>query len=116
VVQVAYQYNVPVMALDHPIMDQVSMFSLDRTNIVLDTVKRAEIAGDGVSLVLRLYESMGGRGTFTLQRYPNNNSVLTRLLKRMSLMYWKRSLARSKLKTRRRYRLLLNLSRLLPYF
>jgi alpha-mannosidase len=64
------------MALDHPIMDQVSMFSLDRTNIVLDTVKRAEIGGDGVSLILRLYESMGGRGTFTLQRYPNNGSVL----------------------------------------
>ncbi|KAJ3407717.1 Glycoside hydrolase, 38 vacuolar alpha mannosidase [Chytridiales sp. JEL 0842] len=73
VVQKAYQYNSPPIV--RPLFNSSSesinkltagtqFFSVDMENVVLDTVKIAEDPrGNGTDLVLRFYESMGGRGT-----------------------------------------------------
>lgn len=55
VVQEAYEFNVPVLVVPGE-AGQVSMFSVDTPNIILETVKPAE---DGSpDIILRLYESM----------------------------------------------------------
>ncbi|KAJ3175511.1 Alpha-mannosidase 2C1 [Geranomyces variabilis] len=70
VVQAAYEFNVPLIAgipaipADFP---PCQFFKVDTANLVLDTVKVAE---DGDALVLRLYESCGGRGAAKLSIHP----------------------------------------------
>ena len=50
-------------ALDKP------LFEVDQDNIVVDCVKIAEDAASaGSCVVVRLYESMGGRGQVSLKR------------------------------------------------
>ncbi|KAJ3154526.1 Glycoside hydrolase, 38 vacuolar alpha mannosidase [Geranomyces michiganensis] len=67
VVQAAYEFNVPLIAgigagADVEFSPR-QFFKIDTANLVLDTVKVAE---DGNALVLRLYESCGGRGVANL--------------------------------------------------
>ena len=46
------------------------LFEVDQDNIVIDCVKLAEDATSaGSRVVVRLYESMGGRGQVSLKRY-----------------------------------------------
>ena len=40
-----------------------NLFSVDESNVVIETVKKAE---DSQALIVRLYESHGGRGTVML--------------------------------------------------
>ncbi|KAJ3284791.1 Alpha-mannosidase 2C1, partial [Blyttiomyces sp. JEL0837] len=78
VVKVAYQYNVPPVV--QPVLvnptaaTQVSgkgnsYFSVDKENLVLDTVKIAEEprVGKFVDVVVRFYEANGGRGVARIQ-------------------------------------------------
>ncbi|KAJ3157029.1 Alpha-mannosidase 2C1 [Geranomyces variabilis] len=70
VVQAAYEFNVPLIAgiPASPIeLSPCQFFKVDTDNLVLDTVKVAE---DGDGLVLRLYESCGGRGVAKLSIHP----------------------------------------------
>ncbi|KAJ3094749.1 Glycoside hydrolase, 38 vacuolar alpha mannosidase [Physocladia obscura] len=76
VVKIAYQYNIkPIIRPKflNSIVNEISLnsssyFSVDKRNVVLDTVKVAEdaridAAGNFVDVVIRLYEAYGGRGT-----------------------------------------------------
>ncbi|KAI9362490.1 glycosyl hydrolases family 38 N-terminal domain-containing protein [Zopfochytrium polystomum] len=74
VVREAYQFNVSPIA--HPslvsfdTMKGIEFFSLDKTNVVVDTVKVAEdprSKEDLTDIVIRLYEAYGGRGTLHLK-------------------------------------------------
>ena len=58
-VQQGYQLNVPVKVVKGELGTR-SLFSIDKPNIILDTVKPPEDA-DKRKIVLRLYESMGTR-------------------------------------------------------
>ena len=58
-VQQGYQLNVPVKVVEGNMGTQ-SLFSLDQSNILLDTVKPPEDASSN-KIILRLYESMGTR-------------------------------------------------------
>jgi alpha-mannosidase len=61
VVAEAYRFNVPVLiASAAEATEPHSFASVDDPNLVLDTIKRAE---DDNSIILRLYECHGGRGT-----------------------------------------------------
>lgn len=69
-VAAAYHLNDPLIVAATPDAGQESaartlipLFSLDRTNVVIETVKQAE---DGQGLILRLYECQRQRGTVTL--------------------------------------------------
>ncbi len=62
----AYALNDPLIAVDgtgRPGQPIHPLLTVDRENIVIETVKRAE---DGRGLIVRLYESQRQRGTFTL--------------------------------------------------
>jgi alpha-mannosidase len=61
VVAEAARFNVPLRRSSAP---AGSFASVDDSNLVLDTIKRAE---DSDALVLRLYEAHGARGTATLR-------------------------------------------------
>lgn len=68
VVEEAHALNNPLRlrALEtHPgaLPPQASFFSLDRSGLIIDTVKPSE---DGDGMILRLYESRGSRGRFKL--------------------------------------------------
>lgn len=55
-----------------------SLLSLDRSNVVIEVVKRAE---DGHGLIVRLYEAEGGRGRVTLaSTLPVRKAWITNLL------------------------------------
>lgn len=79
VVAEAYRFNAPVLfARGSSSGDAVSFASVDDTNLVLDTIKRAE---DGDSVVLRLYECHGARGAAALSiNLPFNTAVFCNLL------------------------------------
>ena len=67
VVQMGYQFNEPVSGIEAPSISTLQFFELSSTSLVLDTIKQA---GDGTrSLILRFYESYGGRGVARLSRY-----------------------------------------------
>ncbi|MBT4612086.1 MAG: alpha-mannosidase, partial [Gemmatimonadetes bacterium] len=57
VIAEGFSFNVPLQWTG---ADATSWFRSDDAGLILDTVKRAE---DSESLVLRLYEAYGGRGT-----------------------------------------------------
>jgi alpha-mannosidase len=63
VVQNGYEFNTPVLqmigGLSSPSLT-TPLFSVDQQNIVIDAVKKSE---DGNCIVVRMYESMGGRGS-----------------------------------------------------
>jgi alpha-mannosidase len=63
-VQEGYQLNVPPQVFEGQAGTQ-SLFTLDRSNIILETVKPAE-DGTPEDIVLRLYESMGTRTRVSL--------------------------------------------------
>ncbi len=63
VVRAAYAFNNPLLVAPAAGAPAVSFFRVDRPNLVLDTVKRAE---DGEGLIVRLYEAFGGRGVARL--------------------------------------------------
>lgn len=69
VVQAGYELNAPALTVLLPeaqpgeLPAAYSQFSLDRPNVILETVKKAE---DGCGLILRLYEAWGSRTRMTL--------------------------------------------------
>ncbi|KAJ3326548.1 Alpha-mannosidase 2C1, partial [Blyttiomyces sp. JEL0837] len=73
VVKVAQQFNIKPIVRTLTMKETRSLdvtrtlFTIDQSNVVLDTIKMAEDAplpsvADGVDIVLRLYEAYGGRG------------------------------------------------------
>ncbi|AQQ69677.1 Mannosylglycerate hydrolase [Limihaloglobus sulfuriphilus] len=67
-VNAGYAVNDPVIAVRNDSAAAVSqdispLFSVDRESVVIETVKRSE---DGTALLLRLYNSLAGRGEFRL--------------------------------------------------
>lgn len=63
-VPMAWQLNVPLTAVLTPSHEGVlapeqSIFSVDRGNVIIDTVKKAE---DGNDLIIRIFEALGQRG------------------------------------------------------
>lgn len=80
VVQQGYELNIPPQRLPGS-AESRSLFELDRSNIILDTVKPAE-DGSG-DLVLRLYESMSTRTCARLKiDLPVKKVQLTNMLER----------------------------------
>jgi alpha-mannosidase len=75
VVQTGYQFNVSpiiqkILVEDSQLLIQSnhSLFTVDKPNLVIDSIKFAEDARDGkFDVIVRLYESMGGRGTALLK-------------------------------------------------
>lgn len=51
---------------DLPFSNLDSLFSVDSPNVVIDTIKHSESGGTS-TIVFRLYESKGGRGTTNLK-------------------------------------------------
>jgi len=80
VVREAYDLNVPVQIVPgNQAEAQGSFFTLDRDNIVIETVKPAEDGTDDV--ILRLYESMRTAARCTLHVFrPIQSAVLTNML------------------------------------
>jgi len=74
-VRKAYEFNAPVRAvagrLKSGLPRTASMLSIDRPNVIVETVKMAE---DDDSLIVRLFECYGQRGTATidLRRAPKS--------------------------------------------
>jgi alpha-mannosidase len=70
IIPFAYFLNFPVLHLTtrgtgaEPFLENKSLFSVDVPNVVIETVKRAELEE---AMVLRLYESFGKRGRVHLQ-------------------------------------------------
>ncbi|TPX58087.1 hypothetical protein PhCBS80983_g03399 [Powellomyces hirtus] len=67
VVQAGYEYNVPLL-VGSPTSSAITpsqYFKVDQKNIVLDTIKVAEDAS-GKDIIVRMYESSGGRGVVKL--------------------------------------------------
>lgn len=68
-IQQAYSLNDPVIAYratnkSQELKQIQSLFNIDRENVIIETVKRAE---DGNGFVVRFYESLGCRGLVTLK-------------------------------------------------
>lgn len=77
VVAEGFKFNVPVQFVPGSVSPK-SFFSVDTDALVLDTVKKAE---DDDSLVLRFYESEGGRGTANVSvALPFKSAVFTNAL------------------------------------
>jgi alpha-mannosidase len=63
----AYAFNDPWLLTPlngHPKQSQFSLVSVDRPNVVIETIKQAE---DGNGLIVRMYESRRSRGPVTLR-------------------------------------------------
>jgi alpha-mannosidase len=64
VIDEAQAFNMPVvLQTTHAAPTSINLFSTDTDNVVIDTVKKAE---DSNAIIVRLYESHGGRGPVTL--------------------------------------------------
>ncbi len=64
VIDQAYAFNLPlVIGTTQAEATSMNLFSVDQSNVVIETVKKAE---DSNALIVRLYESHGGRGAVTL--------------------------------------------------
>lgn len=60
VVRNGYEFNCPLIVTPGSASSNIGSFiTVDKSNIVVDTIKQSE---DGKSLVIRCYESYGGRG------------------------------------------------------
>eukprot|EP00842_Homolaphlyctis_polyrhiza_P001002 jgi/Hompol1/1902/HPOL_004993-RA len=70
-VRAGYEFNVPLLVSKTATANSVatpSLFTVDQPNIVLDTIKIIEDARPGEkTLVLRIYEAYGGRGTVKIR-------------------------------------------------
>ena len=61
VIQEGYRFNVPLMVIPVTNLESpVSYFEVDHQSVIIDTIKKSE---DGDSIIVRLYESFGGRRT-----------------------------------------------------
>jgi alpha-mannosidase len=63
-VKTAYLLNDPIVvwknsAAANKLQNMQSMFKVDRESVVIETVKKAQ---DGDGFIVRMYESLGGRG------------------------------------------------------
>jgi alpha-mannosidase len=67
--KVGYNFNVPMLIFPNSTVDESllnkKLFSVDNENIILDTIKKEELNGSN-GIIIRLWESMGGRGTCRL--------------------------------------------------
>lgn len=75
----AYNFNIPLQVRQLSVGEQSkSFFSVDKANVVIETVKKAE---DSDEIIVRLYESHGGRGRFQLRSsLPVKQAVACNLL------------------------------------
>lgn len=66
-----YEFNQPLIIRAAPVSSVPSLspwlFAVDKESIILETVKRPEDASDESSVIVRLWDSLGGRGSVTLQ-------------------------------------------------
>lgn len=87
VVEQAYAFNLPLLAVAAGKPEQRSFFSVDNPAAVIDTVKKAE---EGDSLIIRLYESHGSHGRVRLSSSLNfRSAVVTDLLENeLSALAW----------------------------
>jgi alpha-mannosidase len=82
-VAAAYALNDPLIVWNssQPVLSQTvlnSLVAVDRPNVIIETVKRAE---DGNGLIVRLYENQRRRGTVTLKAgFPLQRATRTNLL------------------------------------
>lgn len=60
----AFAFNNPIIVSESNLNESKSFFSVDHESVILDAVKKAEDSGD---IVVRLYESFGGRCNFKLK-------------------------------------------------
>lgn len=79
VVHEAYNLNVPPLVVAGASRNEVSLFSVNRNSVVIETVKPAE--GDSSKVVVRLYESIGAATSCELAtRLPMNRAALADML------------------------------------
>jgi len=83
--RVGYNFNSPILIFPTAKVDEnllnKSLFSLDSNNIILETVKNSE---DQSCIVVRLWESMGGRGTCRLSsHFQILSAIRTNLLEEL---------------------------------
>jgi len=73
-VRTGYNFNVPLEIINSTMNEymDVPLFSVDKENIVIETLKKSE---DGDHVVVRVWESLGGRGSATLTTGLQFNSV-----------------------------------------
>lgn len=70
VVQAGYEFNIPLMQFPHePKFDYGGpFFETNCKNVVIDSIKRAEQSTSETALILRMFESYGGRGIVKISR------------------------------------------------
>lgn len=89
VIDEAYAFNIPVVVRStKAVAGTFNLFSTDVTNVVIETVKQAE---SGDALIVRLYESHGGRGPVKLTSdLPAKRAILCNgLEEETGLLEWK---------------------------
>jgi alpha-mannosidase len=69
-VQKGYEFNLPLEAsISSVSCPPKSLFSVDKDNVIIDTVKKEHVGGPCV--VVRMFEAYGGRCSVTFTRYAN---------------------------------------------
>lgn len=63
VIQEAYNFNEPLLVRPVPVPEPRSFFAVNKSAVIIETVKKAEDSDD---VIVRLYESHGGRCDVTL--------------------------------------------------
>jgi len=91
VIQEAYAFNEPLLVrtgTPRSGIENYSYFSVNKNSMIIETVKKAENIKN--EIVLRLYESHGGRGNFRLESpLPVKSVVLCQMLeKEISTLTW----------------------------
>jgi alpha-mannosidase len=88
VTEEAYRFNVPLLVRKSAGLDQQqSYFQVDHASIIVDTVKKAE---DSQSVIVRMYEARGTRGTLRLtSSLPFQSAALVNILEdELSVLNW----------------------------
>lgn len=74
----AFDLNVPLMVLEGEVAEEAAFFEVDATNVLLDTVKKAE---DDERVILRLYEYMNRQTDVTIASHKTiERAVLCNML------------------------------------
>jgi len=73
VIQRGYDFNVPLRTVPS-VKTEGSMFKVDKTNVIIEAVKKAEKSND---IIVRLWEAFGGRGQVTLSSPLDVKKVVT---------------------------------------
>jgi len=73
IIRESFNFNVPLIVTNNlPSSAPCSFFEVDRNSVIIEAVKKAE---DGSDVIIRIYESFGGRCSFRLKSYLPFKSV-----------------------------------------